>query len=579
MSKLFDELRRRNVIKVTIAYAIVAWLLVQVVVSIEEPLHLPEWLDTVVIVLLAVGFPIAVLLAWAFEMTPEGIRRTGPTESSPSEMSADSRPSIAVLPFVDMSSEKDQEYFGDGITEELLNTLARIRELRVAGRTSSFYYKGRNEDLRKIGEELSVQYILEGSVRKAGERLRITAQLINARTDSHLWSNTYDRTHDDLFQIQEDIARSVADALQITLGVGDLGKVPGMTRNPDAYEEYLLSNMQRGVDLVMPVSIDAYNNAVNHLERAVSIDPEFSLAWVGLHFLYGNSNSMIPGGLADADRKAQEAMDRSLALTPDSPFVLSNLSISHTRRGRWREAADFHQQSIDAAKKQAVEDHMRFRFGVGSHIVGQLNEAMGWYETARFVDPLNAVNAAYLSDVYLSLGETDKALGEVDRFAEFAGHEFVLVKASGLMAALTTGDRAEIIKRLDQLIDSEPFTFLSEFMREHLDDRDVAIAELHRVLDDSRNQAQTAFLKNIVAIWAAYFGETELALRLVREYLLDGNNRYLVFLVWRHIFKDVRRLPGFKQLLRDLGLVDYWRESGNWATLCRPLGDDDFECR
>jgi TolB-like protein len=510
-------------------------------------------------------------------MTPEGIRRTGPTESSPAETSADSRPSIAVLPFVDMSSEKDQEYFGDGITEELLNTLARLREMRVAGRTSSFYYKGRNEDLRKIGEELGVQYILEGSVRKAGERLRITAQLINARTDSHLWSNTYDKTLDDLFQIQEDIARSVAEALQITLGVGDLGKVPGMTRNPDAYEEYLVSNVQRGVDIVMPVSPDAYHDAVHHLERAVSIDPEFSLAWVGLHYLYSMSDGVVLGGLPEAQRKSQEAMDRSLALTPESPFVLSNLSVSHSRRGRWEESHDFFLQAIAAAKKQGAEDHMRFRFGFGYHNTGHLEEAMGWYETARLVDPLNSVNAAYLSDVYMSLGETEKAFAEVDRFAKFKGHEFVLIKASGLMAALTTGDRAEILRRLDALIESEPFTFLSEFMRDHLDDREAAIAELHRVLEDPKNKAQTAFLKNIIAIWAAYFGETEFALQLIREYLLEGNMQ-LSFLVWRSVFKDVRQLPGFKQLLLDLGLVDYWRESGNWATLVHPIGSDDFEC-
>lgn len=576
MATLFEELRRRSVIKVSIAYAIVAWLLIQIVVSVEQPLHLPEWVDTVVIVMLAIGFPIAVVLAWAFDLTPAGIKRATTVGHAQESAAEDRRPSIAVLPFVDMSPDKDQEHFGDGITEELLASLARIRDLRVAGRTSSFYYKGKNEDLRKIGDALGVKYILEGSVRKSGERVRITAQLIDAHTDTHLWSETYDKTLEDLFRIQEDIATSVADALQITLGVGGLARVPGMTRHMDAYEEFLKSNAVHGVDIVMPTSENTYREAVHHLERAVSIDPEFSLAWVGVHYLYANSESIFVGGLPDADAKARQAMEKSLQLTPDSPFVLSNLSWSHARLGRWQEADEFHRQAIAAARRHSVEDHFWFRAANFHHIIGQLDDAIEWYERGWIVDPLNAVGAAYLSDAYASIGEMQKAMDVVDRFSNFTGQEFVLVKASGLMAAMVSGDRPEMIKRLDQLIESEPFSFLSVPMRERLDDRDAAVAELHRVLEEPRSQA--AFLKNIVAIWAAYWGETELALRLTSEFLLSGGNKLLVFLLWRKIYEDVRALPAFKQLLIDLGLVEYWRKKGNWGMFCRPVGDDDFEC-
>ncbi|HSC07234.1 MAG TPA: tetratricopeptide repeat protein, partial [Steroidobacteraceae bacterium] len=536
----FDELRRRGVIKVGIAYAIVAWLLIQVVVSVEEPLHLPEWLDTVVIVLLAIGFAVALVVAWAFDMTPEGIQRTAPANrgaAAPAAAADDDRPSIAVLPFADMSPDKDQEYFGDGMTEELLSTLARIRELRVTGRTSSFYYKGRNEDLRKIGEALGVRYILEGSVRKAGEQVRVTAQLIDARSDAHLWSENYDRTLDDLFRIQDDIAESVAKALQITLGVGGLATIPGMTRNPDAYEEYLKANIQRGVDIDMPTEANKFRESVRHLERAVGIDPHFSLAWVGLHFLYGNSWSLFHGGLPQAAEKAKEAMERSLGLTPDSPFVLANLSHSHARHGRWAESDEFLHKAIAAAKRSAVEDHFCFRAGLCHHILGRLDEAIDWYERARMVDPLNATNAAYLSDAYLSMGEPQKAMAEVDRFADFSGVEVVLVKASGAMAAMVTGDRAELVKRLKQLSASEPVSVLTGLMLDRLDDRDAAIAEMHRVLEAP--QMQTAFIKNIVAIWAAYWGEIELALKLMREFLLSDQNRFLVFLAWRRIMQDV----------------------------------------
>lgn len=328
MKDLIAELKRRHVFRVGIVYAVVAWLLVQIVVSVESPLHLPDWADTLVIVLLSIGFAVALVLAWAFDKTPDGIRRTGPTpqKNTTGAGSDGGVPSIAVLPFADMSPDHDQEYFADGISEELLNTLARIRDLRVSGRTSSFYFKGRNEDLRSIGAALGVHFILEGSVRKAGDRVRITAQLIDATTDAHLWSETYDRTLEGLFEIQEGIAKSVASALQITLGVGGLGGIPGMTRNAAAYDEYLLAGVAHGVEMILPTSVPEIRRSIQHLERAVTLDPAFSLAWSGLDFLYDNSSIMDPSGQGESAAKARKADDRALALTPDSPFMLVNLA-------------------------------------------------------------------------------------------------------------------------------------------------------------------------------------------------------------------------------------------------------------
>jgi TolB-like protein/uncharacterized membrane protein YhdT len=200
MSGLFTELKRRNVFKVAIVYAVVAWLVAQIVSVINEPLHLPDWFDTAVIVLLIIGFPIAVILAWAFDLTPQGIRRTGasPVSEDEAETTASSQvpppqpvvdeQSIAVLPFVDMSPDRDQEYFSDGISEELLNQLAKVRDLHVAGRTSSFHFKGHTGDIADIAAKLKVAHVLEGSVRKAGNRVRVTAQLIKAENGYHLWS-------------------------------------------------------------------------------------------------------------------------------------------------------------------------------------------------------------------------------------------------------------------------------------------------------------------------------------------------------------------------------------------------------
>lgn len=578
MSTFITELRRRSVVKVSIAYAVIAWVLIQIVVSIEEPLHLPQWADTLIIVILAVGFPVVVFLAWTFDLTPGGIRRTWPeaTENARIAAPTSDKPSIAVLPFADMSSDRDQEYFGDGMTEELLNSLARIKELRVAGRTSSFFYKGRNEDLRTIGQALGVRYLLEGSVRKSGDRLRITSQLIDAATDAHLWSESYDRTLDDLFQIQEDIAKSVVAALQITLGVGELAKVPGMTRNPEAYEEFLKANVKEGVDIVVPPSADLYRKAIMHLERAVAIDPDYSLAWVGLQYLYENSAGISPDGLPDGTRKADRARAKSLALTPDSPFVLSNLAMSQVTQSNWHEAERFHLRSREAARKHAVEDHFSFRAAQFYHLIGKLDQAIDLYERGRIADPLNAYTAAYLSDCYLSIGEPGKAFNEVDRFAQIDDSSVVMVRASGLMAAMVTGDRKELERRLDDVIRAEPYKFLSEIMRDRLDDREAAVRALHEKLTDPNGLSP--FLKNIVAIWATYWGEHELALELLTEFLTRTQaTRNLLFLVWREVYRECRKLPAFKVLLIESGLVDYWRESGNWSMFCRPVGDDDFE--
>jgi len=578
MQGLIAELKRRHVFRVGIAYAVIAWLLVQVAVSVEGPLRLPEWTDTLVIVILAIGFPVALLLAWAFEHTPEGIRREAPrAQAAGAQEARDGQAvSIAVLPFADMSPDKDQEYFADGISEELLNSLARIRDLRVSGRTSSFYFKGRNEDLRKVGEALGVRYILEGSVRKAGDRVRITAQLIDASTDAHLWSETYDRTFADLFEIQEEIAKAVASALQITLGVGGLGSVPGMTRNAAAYEEYLVAGVASGVEINLPTTPQAMRESIQHLERAVSLDPDFSLAWAGLHYVFTQSATILGAAGANLKEKGEHARERSLALTPDSPFVLSNMLLGSANRGDWEGARELNRQALAAADKYSVRDHFSYRAGLFRHMTGNLDEAIDHYERARLVDPLNANSAAYLCDAYAARGEIQLAYAEADRFRDYSGPRFVLVKASALMAAMVAGERAQIDEHLGQLIPSDANAGIALAMRERLDDPEAALAELERSL--TLPEYQSAFQRNIIAIWAAYFGAPDVALELMREFLVQQNNRSLTFLAWRAIFRDVRRLPGFKGLLQEIGLVDYWRKTGDWGYFCRPVGHDDFEC-
>ena len=322
---LVDELKRRNVFRVAIAYVILGWVVMQVTDIAVPALLLPEWVTSLVFFLGLVGLPFALLFAWAFELTPDGLKRshevseedsirsqtaqklehvvvvlllivvaflawdkfgagsvplvaaTPVTQAPAATVAAEIGKSIAVLPFVNMSDDKD--YFADGLSEEVLNLLAKIPELKVSGRTSSFKFKGRNEGLREIGDALGVATVLEGSVRKSGTRLRITAQLINVEDGFHIWSETYDREMTDVFDMQDDIAAKIMAALEIHLGTAE-PKRKRPTENMLAYEKYLAARAH--------ASQDAWSSpaSINLLKEVVEIDPTFAEAWEFLAINY-----------------------------------------------------------------------------------------------------------------------------------------------------------------------------------------------------------------------------------------------------------------------------------------------------
>src|SRR5436853_5895483 len=326
IDNFFAELKRRNVFKVAVAYAVVGWLVIQVTATIVPALHLPDGLTTAVVVLILVGFPVALVIAWAFEMTPEGLKRTENVSSdevipqwskkkfaaliigiaviaagllvfqmlrssrSTITATADTK-SIAVLPFVNMSADKNDEYLSDGMTEELINVLSKMPGLRVPGRTSCFAFKGKNEEdiFHKVGDQLHVGTVLEGSVRKAGEKLRVTAQLINVSDGYHLWSKDYDGDVKDILNFQSNVAEQVVQALQVKLG-GEgtrlLAKKP--TENPEAHRLYLLGRYE-----FAKYTQTGWNNAIRYYEQALRIDPEFALAYCGLADNYAYMGSVV----------------------------------------------------------------------------------------------------------------------------------------------------------------------------------------------------------------------------------------------------------------------------------------------
>lgn len=236
----FAELRRRKVIRVAAVYLVAAWLLIQVADAVFEPMGLPAWPLKPVIVLAALGFPLACVLAWAFDVTPRGIESAQTVAPSAATAPTEPTESVAILPFVDMSPERDQEYFCDGIAEEIINTLCCMRNLRVASRTSSFQFKGHATDIREIGRALGVGSVLEGSVRKAGNRVRITTQLVSTADGYHLWSESFDRDLGDVFALKAEIAQRMLKALKFSLDRRDTAMLErGGTTNAEAYDLYL----------------------------------------------------------------------------------------------------------------------------------------------------------------------------------------------------------------------------------------------------------------------------------------------------------------------------------------------------
>ena len=630
----FAELKRRHVFKVGLAYVIVAWLLIQIVATVFPILALPDWTVRFITIVIIIGFPIALFLAWAYELTPEGIKPTRDLDnaqnithdtgrklnytiiglmalaivflvldnyvlnktpevteepvSSPTvaegvtpipakviEATPTVSPySIAVLPFADMSPDKDQDYFADGIAEELLNSLARIKDLEVRGRTSSFYFKGRHEDLHTISDMLNVKYILEGSVRKAGNQVRITVQLIDSITDNHLWSKTYDRSLDDIFAIQEDIAQSVVEALEITLSVGELGRMQGMTGNVAAYEDYL-----EGRSLSRYVEREYHLRAIEHLERAVTLDPGFGLAWGELADTYTTAANMVISDRADEfNKKAEQAAARAITIAPESLYAVNATANLQMQHREWKEA----EETLRKAHSRSPNDYtVNINYAFFLQNVGRPREAIEYFQRAAKAEPLAVFPALWKAFAYEMMGNYDRALQEYQRTKTQKIGDLYVVDTMIMVLAMTTDDRSLLETFMEKSINADndlntPVNrSVGSTMLTLLDSPEEGRKTLNELVKDPAYNNQ--FFRNVVlAVWASYFGDYSLALKL--QYQGSEPNIALVYTLWRPIHKPMRQLPGFKDLVTKLGLVDYWRTTGNWGEFCHPVEDDDFEC-
>src|SRR6478735_55497 len=436
---LFAELKRRKVVKVGAVYLVAAWLAVQAA-SIGFPaFDAPPWALRVFILVLLLGFPIVVVLTWVLDVTPEGVRvepsRVGnkrvigvaialavlgvawyfygqpsvrPGQSvvdaatakpaSPAPAPPVDNKSIAVLAFSDLSPKHDQDYFSDGMSEEILNALAQIRDLRVAGRTSSFYYKGRNVDLRTIGKALGVAHVLEGSVRTQGNKVRITAQLIRSVDGIHLWSKQYDGELSDVFKLQDQIARAIADELQLVLDDEQKSRlVTQATDNPEAYRMYL-----RAGEVLNKRDYAHAKDAVAWLEQALVLDPKFVRARSQLALVQMVLDIRDPAHGAQAERHARAAMAMDPHLA--QPVYVMGLTLRYARH--LAQARPYHERAVQMAPQDASA-HMYL--GQWLIVSGYTKQGIAELDRAIAIDPMlpNAVN--WRGYQYLFAGDIDNA--------------------------------------------------------------------------------------------------------------------------------------------------------------------------
>ena len=407
---LISELRRRNVLRMVVLYAVAAWLIMQVAEVIIGLANLPEWIGPTILGLLAVGFPIALIFSWFYELTPEGISLEKDVAAAESIMHVTSRrmdfivisllcaavilftydkwwigpppeQSIAVLPFVNMSNDPDNEYFSDGISEELLNVLAKIEDFRVTGRTSSFSFKGKDTDIQTIGEKLHVQTILEGSVRKAGDQVRITAQLVNVEDGYRLWSETYDRNLNNIFEVQDEIAIAVVSALRLELPTrpAPSGRTGGV--DPTAYRHYL-----QGRFLAHGSTAEEIDLGLAHLRETSRLDPSFAPAYAAIADAMIVKAFFSTSHTAEIVGEARTAAQSAIALNPDLAEAYAALaSIRMFFDFDWPGSEDAFRKAISLGPTSSTPYYRYANLLTG---LARFDEAVRMAERAVEIDPI-----------------------------------------------------------------------------------------------------------------------------------------------------------------------------------------------
>ena len=597
MGDLFSELKRRNVVRVAIAYVVVGWVIMQIIDVVVEPLHLPDWTATLVLTLLLVGLPVALIFSWAFELTPQGLKKThevdadasitpstgrkldrmiigalaiavaflvydrfsatppeapattptAVTETTAPE-SAPTEASIAVLPFVNMSSEAEQEFFSDGISEELLNALVKLPNLKVAARTSSFSFKDKNLTVQEIGQILGVEHILEGSVRKSGIRIRVTAQLVRASDGFHLWSETYDRELDDIFAVQDEITRRIIDELRLTLGGTEVPVAKAATTNTEAYQAYLKGryfwNLRTGPDLL---------TAIGHFEEATRLDPEYAEAWAGLADTY----NVIPSYDINDEKalgrleKGRQAALRALEINPEMGRAYVSLGSIANSLFRFPEALGYFERGLELAPEYATGWQW---YGTFLGEMGRHEEGLKAQERALELDPVSRIINNNYAESLRAAGRTEDAIKHVE-YALTLDPDFIFHHLSLTTIHLDAGNFSEARAALRAA---------AQISEENLDS---ILAWVNRI-EDFATSGQVVdvppellslpfFTRREPALFLILSGHIEAGFDLLEEALAAGyGDAGLYWTFYDHAFRSVWDHPRFKALKTAVGLEE-----------------------
>jgi adenylate cyclase len=582
----FAELKRRNVYKVAVAYAVVGWLVIQVSSTLLPTFHAPEWVVQTLVVIVAIGFPIALVIAWAFEATPEGIKRTEVADAMPAaagrkkhtwiyivivggaisaalffagrytgrtsstgneEPGGPSLPakSIAVLPFDNLSEDKANAFFAEGVQDEILTRLAKVADLKVISRTSTQRFKSAPADLREIAKQLGVMNILEGSVQKSNDQVRVNVQLINAMTDAHLWAEIYDRKLTDIFAVESDIAKTIADNLQAKLTGSEktaISKKP--TDDPEAYELCLKGNMFLGKR-----SGDNIPKAIGFYEQALRHDPNYALAYAGLSESYVLRPYYTSSRQSDDDPKAKEAALKALQLDP-------NLAEAHRALGKvltftidLAGAATELQRAIALKPNDAEARHWNSNGPLIA--LGHVDEAIAEGRRSIELDPLSPViNADFANTLYYArrydeaIAQFRKAL-ELDPGFFYTHYNFgeVLEVKGDLPGAIAEYEKAK------QLKDDPSMLALLAAAKTKAGDKNAApqaLQELDRISDQSKVRAYDRAL-----LYLSMNNKAE-AIRWLEQSFADRDGSDIGFVKVDPLLDSLRGDPRFEALVQKV---------------------------
>ncbi len=487
---------------------------------------------------------------------------------TPTTLGSDHQSSICVLPFANMSGDPEQEYFSDGISEDIITDLSKISALLVIARNTAFTFKGRAGDIKAIARQLGVSHVLEGSVRKAGTRVRITAQLIDGSTGGHLWAERYDRDLVNIFALQDEISQAIVGALRLKLLPEERRALQeGGTAGLEAYDKYLRAQAlaKRGD----PADSD---RAESLFREALALDPGFARARAGLSTLYTYRVMFVPERVERTLREMDSMADEALSLAPDDWCTHLLNGIRLTLRHNWLGAdGALAKMRALAPASDSLGPYYSSYFLQG---VGRCTDAAVELSLGCAADPLSLILSQQLQQNLYMLDRLGEARAEYERTLSLSGNREP-AEHTAQMRAWDTGDLERTRAQFRRFLESSAITM--PVLHQVLALLDQPSAALERVREAYKDEGYQDWTRMMILSWyAARLGDPSLAVTGMRRSFIELNGAYVVS-IWFPFLREARRLPAFKSLVRDLGLYDYWRRSGKWGDFARPMGEDDFE--